>query len=64
MSTGLYHILRKKARMVGPDRGTLGWEVKTMEKKKEKPIITDPMGSYTGRPQQPGERPVQDADDL
>ena len=25
---------------------------------------TDPMGSYTGRPAQPGEVPVQDADDL
>lgn len=25
---------------------------------------TDPLGSYTGRPEQPGETPVQDADDL
>ena len=25
---------------------------------------TDPNGSYTGRPAQPGELPVQDADDL
>lgn len=24
----------------------------------------DPDGSYTGTPRQPGERPVQDADDL
>ena len=25
---------------------------------------TDPMGSYTGRPLEDGETPVQDADDL
>lgn len=25
---------------------------------------TDPAGSYTGRPIDPAERPVQDADDL
>lgn len=25
---------------------------------------TDPMGSYTGSPKEPAERPVQDADDL
>ena len=28
------------------------------------PIVTDPNGSYTGRPKDPYERPVQDADDL
>ena len=27
-------------------------------------IQTDPMGSYTGRTQDPYEKPVQDADDL
>ena len=27
-------------------------------------IHTDPMGSYTGRPDDPYEMPVQDADDL
>ncbi len=32
--------------------------------KKEKPIVTDPNGSYTGRPEDPEEKPVQDADDL
>lgn len=30
---------------------------------KEK-INTDPLGSYTGRPDDPYEKPVQDADDL
>lgn len=28
------------------------------------PIFTDPNGSYTGRPSDPEDRPVQDADDL
>lgn len=32
--------------------------------KKELPIQTDPNGSYTGRPADPYEKPVQDADDL
>ena len=31
--------------------------------KKDK-IIIDPNGSYTGRPLDPNEKPVQDADDL
>ncbi len=31
--------------------------------KREKPIVTDPQGSYTGRPRE-DEEPVQDADDL
>ena len=34
-----------------------------MEKKKEK-IVTDPFGSYTGRPKDPEDKPIQDADDL
>lgn len=28
------------------------------------PIAIDPNGSYTGRPEDPYEKPVQDADDL
>lgn len=28
------------------------------------PIVTDPNGSYTGRGDDPYEKPVQDADDL
>ena len=27
-------------------------------------IIVDPLGSYTGVPEDEGEKPVQDADDL
>lgn len=30
----------------------------------KKRIVTDPNGSYTGRPRDPKETPVQDADDL
>ena len=33
-------------------------------KDKKKQINTDPNGSYTGRPEDPHEKPVQDADDL
>lgn len=35
-----------------------------MKEKKEEKIITDPNGSYTGRPRDPEEKPIQDADDL
>lgn len=34
------------------------------EKKNEEVITTDPFGSYTGRPKDPCETPIQDADDL
>jgi len=34
------------------------------EEMKKDRIITDPNGSYTGRPLDPNEKPVQDADDL
>ena len=34
------------------------------KKKKESMINADPFGSYTGRPTEDGEVPVQDADDL
>ncbi len=32
--------------------------------KEKRKINTDPFGSYTGRPNDPYEKPVQDADDL
>ena len=35
-----------------------------MKKKREQIIIADPNGSYTGRPADKEEMPVQDADDL
>ena len=34
-----------------------------MKEAKER-ISTDPFGSYTGRPRDPEDRPIQDADDL
>ena len=36
---------------------------KKVEKKKDH-INTDPFGSYTGRPADKNEKPIQDADDL
>ena len=35
-----------------------------INKKKKEVIATDPFGSYTGRPMDPDDRPIQDADDL
>ncbi len=35
-----------------------------MNHKKKDKIITDPFGSYTGRPIDNNDKPVQDADDL
>lgn len=32
--------------------------------KKKGEIITDPFGSYTGKPVLADEKPIQDADDL
>ena len=32
--------------------------------KEKKKISTDPLGSYTGRPEDPDDKPQQDADDL
>ena len=37
---------------------------KEKRQNKEKTIVTDPMGSYTGIPAEKGDIPVQDADDL
>ena len=44
-----------------PIRGVIGYYSLN---KKEFPIQTDPLGSYTGRTKEPYEKPVQDADDL
>ena len=35
-----------------------------MKEEKKERIDTDPFGSYTGRPRDKYEKPVQDADDL
>ena len=43
-----------------PDKLDYGGE----NMKKEKPIITDPFGSYTGLTKEEDEKPVQDVDDL
>ena len=45
--------------------GKVTMEVSSMKDKKNEPVIvTDPFGSYTGLVKEPGEKPVQDADDL
>ena len=49
---------RKKLQRIPPDL------VRRGDIRGQDPIITDPLGSYTGRPSDPGEIPVQDADDL
>jgi hypothetical protein len=41
----------------------LGKRVKELLKE-YKPAKDDPQGSYTGKPENPNETPVQDADDL
>ena len=45
---------------------TRGGDIMTKKKKAEdrEHISTDPFGSYTGKPVDPFERPIQDADDL
>lgn len=38
--------------------------MRNQKQKKKEEICTDPFGSYTGIPDDPHERPIQDADDL
>ena len=63
---------REMQRLIWP---ILASEVFTMERKSEKARLTeagkllhnadsDPLGMYTGNPEDPYEKPVQDADDL
>ena len=40
-----------------------GADMNPKDKKKET-IIVDPFGSYTGKPMDSHEKPIQDADDL
>lgn len=37
----------------------LSWDGKVL-----RDIVTDPFGMYTGIPEEPDQRPIQDADDL
>lgn len=46
------------------DEKKIALPISIREKFLQPPIITDPNGSYTGRPVDPDERPIQDADDL
>lgn len=38
--------------------------IKKKKEEKSERINTDPFGSYTGRPADQNEKPIQDADDL
>lgn len=38
--------------------------MKEKERSSDSDIKTDPLGSYTGRPADPEDKPIQDADDL
>jgi hypothetical protein len=65
------HLATVKAYFAVKEKYFLGKEVREMEKAKRIPVIPpeipwvpDPMGSYTGLPKDPFDRPVQDADDL
>ena len=49
---------RKKLQPLPPDL------VRRGDIRGQDPIMTDPLGSYTGRTPEPLETPVQDADDL
>ena len=43
----------------------VGFPESVNSENQEVPVIhADPNGSYTGRPLDPGEKPIQDADDL
>ena len=37
---------------------------KELETYEDSSIIVDPNGSYTGKPLEQGQKPIQDADDL
>ena len=50
--------------MISSSREKLKREVKNMKEDKKEKIMVDPNGMYTGRPIDPDERPIQDADDL
>ena len=59
-----YHFCFKKAIMISSSREKLKGEVRKMKEEKKEKIVVDPNGMYTGRPVDPDERPIQDADDL
>ena len=59
-----YQLIKKLAIIISLTRAKLNREVKAMKEKKKEKIVVDPNGMYTGRPIDPDERPIQDADDL
>ena len=56
-------VENKKEQTIPYRNGEL-WGHGICEDPTDKRIETDPNGSYTGRPKDPYEKPIQDADDL
>ena len=57
-------ILQKKGGATVKKKNDRSNEALPCTRVNELPPVTDPMGSYTGIPEDPFETPVQDADDL
>ena len=60
----VYHYCFEKAIIISDFREKLNMEVMSMKEEKKEKIVADPDGMYTGRPIDPNEHPIQDADDL
>lgn len=56
-------VENKKEQTIPYRNGEL-WGHGICEDPTDKRIETDPNGSYTGRPKDPYEKPIQDVDDL
>ena len=62
--SGKYIIRNINLQIKRADRFPMIIVEENMKKSGDKKISTDPFGAYTGRPKDPADKPVQDADDL
>jgi isoleucyl-tRNA synthetase len=61
----VYIVAKDLAAAVAKASGIESYEIIATVMGSQLELMTaDPLGSYTGRPEDPFERPVQDADDL
>jgi hypothetical protein len=61
------HILRREVNTMKRYRSEMSWVYAIRNNPIQSdpaPIVTDPNGSYTGRPTDPYDKPIQDADNL
>ena len=58
-----YIVLKERGKEVKFSIKKIEVKSKDLNNRQEK-IVTDPFGSYTGRPLDETEKPIQDADDL